>query len=195
MQTIFRAANSLLALCLLALMPQMAHSQAAAPAKPAPGTPLQPSQELDRILSGIEKQLVPLAEAMPEEKFEFVPSGPGSDFKGVNSFAKHVKHLTEANDYYFADPPMSQAEFKAKEEAIEKLTSKADILQAFKDSFKQAHAYVAGITPENAWLALPSGRSRASLAAYTMQHMMDHYGQMVVYLRMNGIVPPASRPK
>ena len=190
MQTQVRVANSLLALCLLASTPLFAQSQAA---KPTPGTPLQPSQELDHILSGIEKQLVPLAEAMPDDKFDFVPAAPGADFKNVRTFAGQLKHVTEANDYFFSDSQMTQAQFKAKRDAIEKLSTKADIVQALKDSFTQAHAYVAAITPENAWLALPGGRTRASTAAYAMQHMMDHYGQLVVYLRMNGIIPPASR--
>ncbi len=195
MQTILRAASSLLALCLLASMPQLAQSQMASAAKPAAGTPLQPSQELDKILSGIEMEFVPLAEAMPADKFDFAPAVAGGDFKGVRTFAGQIKHVTEANDYFLSEPAMTAAEFKAKRDAIEKLTTKADIIQAFKDSFKTAHAFMAGTTPENAWEALPSGRSRAGMAAYAMQHMMDHYGQLVVYLRMNGIVPPASRPR
>ena len=162
-------------------------------AKPAAGTPQQPSQELDKILSGIEKEFVPLAEAMPDDKFDFAPPVADGDFKGVRTFAGQIKHVAEANDYYFADPALNPAEFKAKRDAIEKLTAKADIIQALKDSFKLAHAYMAAITQENAWLALAGGRTRASMAAYGMQHTMDHYGQLVVYLRMNGIVPPASR--
>jgi hypothetical protein len=189
------AASSLLALCLLASMPGVAAAQAAKPAKPAPGTPVAPAQALESVLSGIEKQFVPLAEAMPEDKFDFAPPAGSGDFKGVRTFAGQIKHVAEANYYYFSDPPMSPADFKAKRDAIEKLTSKADIVQALKDSFKLAHAYVASVTPENAWVALPSGFTRASLAAYGMQHTMDHYGQLVVYLRMNGIIPPASRPR
>ncbi len=192
MQMELRAASSLLALCLLASIPSFAHAQAA-PAKPAPGTVLQPSQELDKILSGIEKEFVPLAEAMPEDKFEFAPTVAGGDFKGVRTFGGQIKHVTEANVYFLTEPAMTPAEFKAKRDAIEKLTTKAEIIQAFKDSFTQAHAFMAATTPENAWQALPSGRSRAGMAAYAMQHMMDHYGQLVVYLRMNGIIPPASR--
>lgn len=193
MKTVFRAAGSLLALGVLAAMPQLAQSQMASAAKPAAGTALQPAQELDKILSGIEKEFVPLAEAMPEDKFEFAPTAAGGDFKGVRTFGGQIKHVTEANVYFLSEPPMSPAEFKAKREAIEKLTTRAEILQAFKDSFKQAHAFMAGTTAENAWQALPNGRSRVGMAAYAMQHMMDHYGQLVVYLRLNGIVPPASR--
>ena len=194
MQTTLRRASAMLALCLLVSTPHFAHAQMANAAKPAPGTPVAPSQALESILSGIEKEFVPLAEAMPDDKFDFAPPVADGDFKDVRTFAGQIKHVTEANDYYFSDHQLTQAEFKVKRDAIEKLTSKADIIQALQDSFKLAHAYMAGITPENAWLALPGGRTRASMAAYGMQHTMDHYGQLVVYLRMNGIVPPASRP-
>jgi len=81
---------------------------------------------------------------------------------------------------------------KAKHDAIEKLTSKAEIVQALKDSLAQAHTYVGGITAENAFVTTEHG-TRGGMAAFGLAHMMDHYGQMVVYLRMNGIVPPASR--
>ena len=75
---------------------------------------------------------------------------------------------------------------------FEKLKTKAEIVKALKDSFAQAHAYVDSITPENAFVNTSMG-TRAGKAAFGMAHLMDHYGQMVVYLRMNGIVPPASR--
>lgn len=189
---IARRAGFLLALCLFAVT--YAHPQPAKQARPAPGTPVAPSQALDAVLSGIEKEFVSLVQAMPDDKFDFAPPAGNGDFKGVRTFAGQVKHVTEANDYYFTDPPLSSADFKAKRDAIEKLTSKAEIVQALQDSFKLAHAYIAATTPENAWIALPNGFTRASFAAYGMQHTMDHYGQLVVYLRMNGIVPPASRP-
>ena len=65
-------------------------------------------------------------------------------------------------------------------------------MQALKDSFTQAHTYVDGITPENAFIQTSNG-TRGGQAAFGIAHFMDHYGQMVEYLRMNGIVPPASR--
>jgi hypothetical protein len=75
---------------------------------------------------------------------------------------------------------------------IDKLKTKAEILKALKDSFALAHAYVDSITPENAFVQTSNG-TRAGMASLGLAHVMDHYGQMVEYLRMNGIVPPASR--
>ena len=106
--------------------------------------------------------------------------------------AGRVKHVAQANYYFFGDPKVTQDEAKAKNEALEKLTSKADIIKALKESFVQAHAYVDSTTAENAFVTTASG-TRGGMAAFGMAHLMDHYGQMVVYLRMNGIVPPASR--
>ena len=183
----------ILACCLLAAAQTLALAQAAAPAKPAPGTPVPPAQALGTILSTIEKEFVGAAEAMPEDKFNFAPPASAGEFKGVRTFSGQIKHVIESNNYFFGGPSFTEADYKIKSDMIEKLTTKADIVKALKDSFAQAHAFVDGINNENAWLALPASGTRASMAAFGMAHMNDHYGQLVVYLRMNGIVPPASR--
>jgi hypothetical protein len=190
MQSPTQIARRLLGCCLLAAASTLAMAQNAAPAKPAVGTPVPPAQAFGKVLSTIEGEFVPLVEAMPENKFDFAPSPSMGEYKGVRTFAEQVKHVTEANDFYFHDPSKPLTDFRP---GIEKLKTKAEIVQALKDSFAIAHAYVDAITPENAFLTIPSGMTRASSAAQGMAHMMDHYGQMVEYLRMNGIVPPASR--
>jgi uncharacterized damage-inducible protein DinB len=185
-----RIATRLLLCCAVAAAPAFALAQAA-PAKPAVGTQMTPSATYDKLLSGMEKEFVDAAEAMPEDKFDFAPPASAGEFKGVRSFGAQVKHVAQAN-YYFFGGNMSDADGKAKNDAIEKLTSKADIIQALKDSFTLAHTYIAGITQQNAFVMTEHG-TRGGMAAFGIAHMMDHYGQMVVYLRMNGIVPPASR--
>jgi len=148
-----------------------------------------PAQIYGKLLGLFEKEFVSAAEAMPEDKFNFAPAQ--GEFKGVRSFGAQIKHVAEDN-YYFFGGNISEADLKAKSDSIEKLTSKADIIQALKDSFTLAHTYVDGITPENAFVTTEHG-TRGGMASFGMAHIMDHYGQMVVYLRMNGIVPPASR--
>ena len=184
-----RIAARLLLCCAAAAAPAFALAQEAAPAKPAVGTPQTPSQVYGKLLGLIEKEFVSAAEAMPEDKFNFSPTQ--GEFKGVRSFGAQVKHVAESN-YYFFGGNMSEADMKTKSDAIEKLTTKADILQALKASLTLAHSYVDGITPENAFVTTEHG-TRGGMASFGIAHMMDHYGQMVVYLRMNGIVPPASR--
>jgi len=190
-----RTASRLLACCLLAASSTFVFAQAAAPATPAKppvGAVMPPAQVYGKLLSLLESEFVGAAEAMPEDKYNFAPTTAIGDFKGVRTFAGQVKHVAESNYYFFAGPNFTDAEDKAKTESIEKLTSKADIVKALKDSFVMAHAYVDSITPDNAFVMTANG-TRGGMAAFGMAHFMDHYGQMVEYLRMNGIVPPASR--
>jgi hypothetical protein len=181
---------SLSACCLLAATSSLAHAQMAA--KPAVGTQVPPAQVYDKLLSGMEKEFVDAAEAMPEEKYNFAPPATAGEFKGVRSFGAQVKHVAEANYYFFGGDSMTEAQGKANDEAIEKLTSKADIVKALKDSFGVAHKYIATITKDNAFEMTAHG-TRGGMAAMGIAHFMDHYGQMVEYLRMNGMIPPASR--
>jgi uncharacterized damage-inducible protein DinB len=190
-----RIAKSALACCLLAAASTVAFAQAAPatpPAKPAVGTAIPPSQVYGKLLSGMEQEFVSAAEAMPEDKYNFAPTTAIGEFKGVRTFGQQVKHVAEANYFFFGGPNFSEADDKVKSEAIEKLTSKADIVKALKESFVAAHAFVDGITQENAFVMTSNG-TRGGMAAFGLAHFMDHYGQMVEYLRMNGIVPPASR--
>jgi hypothetical protein len=175
--------------CLLAAASTFVLAQAAAPAKPAVGTQMTPAQTYDKLLTGMEKEFVDAAEAMPEDKYNFAPPVSAGDFKGVRTFGEQVKHVAQANGYFFHDPNKPMVDNKAD---FDKLKTKAEIVKALKDSFAQAHAYIAGITPENAFVMTANG-TRGGMSAFGIAHMMDHYGQMVEYLRMNGIVPPASR--
>lgn len=188
----FRIPGRILTCCLIAGASTLAHSQAAAPAKPAVGTVMTPAQTYGKLLTMLESEFVGAAEAMPEDKYSFAPSASMGEFKGVRTFGDEVKHVADANWYFFGPANVSEADAKAKSDAIGKLTTKAEIVQALKDSFKQAHAYVDGITPQNAFVMTANG-TRAGMAAFGIAHFMDHYGQMAEYLRMNGIVPPASR--
>jgi DinB superfamily len=155
---------------------------------------------VDREISTIEKQIVEAAEAMPEDKFNFSPGSlniSGSDYKGVRTFAVQIKHIASSN--YFIWSPLTGDKIP---ESIKDgngpadLRTKAEILKFLKDSFALGHRAAATFTAEN-MLQTPenSKSSRLHLAEFGVIHASDHYGQMVEYLRMNGIVPPASRGK
>jgi uncharacterized damage-inducible protein DinB len=91
-----------------------------------------------------------------------------------------------------------QSEAMPKAKAIEKLQTKAEIVQALKDSYVFAHRAVATLTAQNELEQVKvfgHVYTRVGLMVFGVVHMNDHFGQMVVYLRMNGIVPPSSRPK
>ena len=187
-----RIAALLFACCLLSAT-ALAQAPAAAPPKPAPGTAVPPAQVYGKLLTLLESEFVGAAEAMPEDKYNFAPTTAIGEFKGVRTFGQQIKHVAESNAYFFGGPNATEADIKSRSEAIEKLTSKADIVKALKDSFTQAHAFVDGITADNAFVTMPSGGTRGGMAAFGLAHTMDHYGQLVEYLRLNGIVPPASR--
>lgn len=177
--------------CLLASC-SLAFSQATAPAKPAVGTAVPPAQVYGKLLTLLEGEFVSAAEAMPEDKYSFAPAATMGEYKGVRTFGEEVKHVAESNYYFFGGSSFTEADVKAKSDAIDKLKTKAEIVQALKDSFTQAHTFVDGIAPDNAFVMTANG-TRGGMAAFGIAHFMDHYGQMVEYLRMNGIVPPASR--
>ncbi len=153
---------------------------------------------VDHEISVIEKQVVDAAEAMPEEKFNFTPESlsiQGDDYKGVRSFAVQVKHVGASN--YFIWSPLTGDKVP---ESIKDgngpvaLKSKAEIINFLKDSFALGHKAAATLSPENMMQTVGKGKStRLHLAEFGVAHAYDHYGQMVEYLRMNGIVPPASR--
>ncbi len=177
----------------------------AAAANPQAAMQAKPDQKptfamvLDRSLSNVEHEVVPAAEAMPEDKFNFAPTQ--GEFKTVRTFAQQVKHIAAANyllgSGILAEKPPLDLEG---ENGPAKITSKADVVQFLKDSFTYLHKAMNSID-ENNVLGLvqspfgPNKVSRLGLAIGAISHPFDHYGQMVEYLRMNGIIPPASRPK
>jgi uncharacterized damage-inducible protein DinB len=153
---------------------------------------------VDREIGNIEKEIVEAAEAMPEDKFNFSPESlniPGGNYKGVRTFAVQVKHVAASN--YFLWSPLTGdklPEGLKDGNGPEDLKTKADIIKFLKDSFALGHRAATTLTAEN-MLQVPehSKSTRLHLATFAVAHAFDHYGQMVEYLRMNGIVPPATR--
>jgi uncharacterized damage-inducible protein DinB len=168
-------------------------------AAPAPqAVPPTLASALDREITAVEKQIIDIAEAMPEDKFNFSPESlniPGADYKGVRSFAVQVKHIAASN--YFIWSPLTGEKLPEglkDGNGPEALKNKADIIKFLKDSFALGHRAAATMTSENMLLTPEKSKSsRLRLATFGVAHAYDHYGQMVEYLRMNGIVPPASR--
>ena len=154
-------------------------------------------QALDRSVSNLEREFVSAADAMPDEKYGFTPTN--GEFKGVRTFAQQIKHVAAVNYMYGAailgeKPPADVND----EEGPTSLTAKADVLKYLRDSFAYVHKAIASINEQNLVEPIKSPFGEASItrlgvATSVAAHGFDHYGQMVEYLRMNGIVPPASR--
>lgn len=155
----------------------------------------------ERLLNYIEKHIVEVAEAMPENRYDFTPDSlliPGSAFKGVRSFAGQIKHL--ATDNILIWSAITGDEIPAGIEDVNgpaNLKTKAAILAYLKQSFAIGHKAIATLTTNNAMDMMPfrgDKLPRVDLAFYALTHANEHYGQLAIYLRMNGIIPPASRP-
>ncbi|HTZ84716.1 MAG TPA: DinB family protein [Candidatus Acidoferrales bacterium] len=155
------------------------------------------TQLLDHSITNFEHEFVPAAEAMPEDKYGFAPTN--GEFKGVRTYAQQIKHVAAVNYELAAaileqKPPVDIGD----ESGPASITSKADIIKYLNESFAYVHKAIATINEGNVTQTVrsPFGEgkvSRLGLAMSVPSHGFDHYGQMVVYLRMNGIVPPASR--
>ena len=143
------------------------------------------------MLTGLEKEFTSAAEAMPADKYSFAPpSTNGAQFDGVRTFAQEITHVAQANYNYASGVGKMKPDVDVK--GLSKLTDKTQVLAALAASFAYAHKAIATLTPQNAFESAYGNASRASLAGGVVAHAFDHYGQMVEYLRMNGIVPPAS---
>jgi hypothetical protein len=172
-------------------------SHAAAQSPQAPPTV---ASVVDREVSSIEQQILDVAEAMPEDKFNFSPEGlniRGSAYKGVRSFAVQLKHVAASNNFIWSHLTGDRLPEGLNDgNGPTDLKTKADIILFLKHSFALGHKAAATLTPDNLLQVPEGGKStRLHLAEFGVAHAYDHYGQMVEYLRMNGIVPPASRGK
>jgi DinB superfamily len=194
-----RAASPFLALlCAIAMTTPAARAQRGSMAEHKAPTF---ASILDANYREVEEEVVSAAEAMPEDKYSFAPTH--GDFKGVRTFAEEVKHIAFANHLYFG-PLMGEtfdtAHIESEANGPQSIKTKAEIVKYLKDSFALGHRAIATFTAENLITPLPKPvfpflSTRLTIADIATWHPMDHYGQMVEYLRMNGIIPPASRPR
>lgn len=175
--------------------PQVLNTKAAAPLDAQ-----RERRALQLLLKIAEQEIVPAVEAMPTDKFGFAPTD--GEFKGVRTFGQMVKHLSATNHILAAaalgeEPPADAGD----ELGPETVRTKAEILTYLKGSFAHLDKAVEAVgqvnTPVNPSPISPLKRgevTRSALVVESLMHAADHYGQIVEYLRMNGVVPPASRP-
>src|SRR5436190_549569 len=165
------------------------------------GLDTQQEKQALRVLLKIAERLVgSAADAMPADKYGFAPTD--GEFKGVRTFGQMVKHLSATNYILAAaalgeEPPADAGD----EQGPEAARTKAEIINYLKGSFVKLDNAIEAVGQTN--LPVKSSpisplksaeATRIALVEESLMHAADHYGQMVEYLRMNGIVPPASRP-
>jgi hypothetical protein len=160
--------------------------------KVAVGSAMDPAQAQQVLLGMFEHELMGVVNAMPESKFDFAPGasnfapGTTATFSGVRTFAQQCTHLAQANYFFFQS--FGGAKPSVDVRSLSNLKTKAEIVPAFQA--------VATMTPADAYTTIEGVdgmHTRATVASFAVAHGFDHYGQMVEYLRMNGIVPPGSK--
>jgi hypothetical protein len=144
----------------------------------------------------IERSFVALADAMPAEKFGFKPTD--GEFTNVRTFGEQVKHVACSNFAFFNEIEKKEPPDGCGSGGPHPAKTKEEINAYLRESFAYAGRVLRTMTPANA--LEPAGgpyggmSTRLGLTTLAVWHASDHYGQLVMYLRMNRIVPPASRP-
>jgi hypothetical protein len=144
----------------------------------------------------LEHDLAGLAEAMPAERYDFRPTSGA--FADVRTFGEQVRHV--ATMLYMTAAIVLQERSPygpgAHDNGPDTIRTRAEALQYLAGAFAYARKAAASLDEKNQFDQLRTyfgSQSRVEVAAGLVYHSYDHYGQMVVYARMNGIVPPSSR--
>ena len=152
---------------------------------------------IERLFNKIESDILTTAEAMPESKFNFTPESlniKDSDFKGVRSFAGQIMHIATDNILIWSAITGDSVRQDIEDvNGPKNIKTKKEVIEYLKSSFAVGRKAISTLSSENAmdmiqfrWRKLP----RLDLAFYALTHSNEHYGQMALYLRMCGIIPP-----
>jgi uncharacterized damage-inducible protein DinB len=142
-----------------------------------------------------EGNFLALAEAMPEDKYSFIPTT--GKFDDARSFGEQVKHVACAQFAFFNEFEGKKPPDDCEKGGHDPAKTKAELIKYLEDSFDYSNRVLATLTEKNALdrvegrYAAPNTKLGISVAA--VWHITDHYGQLVEYLRLNGIVPPMTQ--
>jgi uncharacterized damage-inducible protein DinB len=174
---------------------KMLQKSSSKPAAQQDDVPKSIAESISGTLQFVEGSFLGVAEAMPENKYSFIPTA--GNFDGVRSFGEQVKHVACAQFAFF-----NEFEGKKPPEDCEKgghdpARTKPELIKYLKDSFDYSNRVLATLTVNNA-LERVEGRyagpnTKFGISVVAVWHITDHYGQIVEYLRMNGIVPPVTQ--
>ena len=153
------------------------------------------SESVSSTLQFAEGNLLGLAEAMPEDKYSFIPTH--GNFSGARTFGEQIKHVACAQIAFFNEFEGKKPPDDCEKGGHDPAKSKSELLKYLKDSFDYGNSVLATLTAQNA-LDRVEGRyggpnTKLGISVIAVWHITDHYGQLVEYLRMNGIVPPQTQ--
>lgn len=155
---------------------------------------------IDRLFNKVESDIMSTAEAMPADKFDFTPDSlhiSGAAFDGVRTFAGQIMHLATDNILIWSAINDQKITYDIPDvNGPKNIKTKKEVTDYLKYSFEIGRKAIKTITAGTAtelkefrWRKL----SKLDLAFYGIVHASEHYGQMVVYLRMCGIIPPPTK--
>jgi uncharacterized damage-inducible protein DinB len=150
------------------------------------------AESVSGTLQFAEGNFLGVAEAMPEDKYSYIPAG--GNFDGVRSFGEQVKHVACAQFAFFNEFEGKKPPDDCEKGGHDPAKTKAELIKYLKDSFDYSNRVLATLTANNA-LDRVEGRyagpnTKLGISVIAVWHITDHYGQLVAYLRLNGIVPP-----
>jgi uncharacterized damage-inducible protein DinB len=181
-------AGALLALAVTSGSFMLARSASKAP-QPAPSS----SQAVLSQWNEIGRKLIAMAEDFPEDKYDFKPT------PAQRTFAEQLLHVS-ASMYYFTDPALGQKPRYPDDPKRDGLKTKAEIVAFMKKCVEDGAAVIKSKGDKGMSEPVTDPESKqqmqiSDLAYGLTEHSGEHYGQLVVYYRVAGLVPPESRPK
>jgi uncharacterized damage-inducible protein DinB len=157
--------------------------------KPAAG----PAQVVLESWNDVGRKLTAMAEDFPEDKYDFKPT------PAQRSFAEQLLHAANAN-YFFTNPAMGKPMPPQEDPKRDQFKTKADIVAFVKKAFADGAAAIQAKGDKGMSDLMVDPFAHQQVRVYDMaygfiEHSGEHYGQLVVYYRLSGLVPPESRPK
>jgi len=152
------------------------------------------ASSLAYMWNDVKQDFIALADAMPEDKWSFKPTHGA--FDGARTFAEQVKHVACANEAWAKKLRREGPPDHCDTGGPNLAKTKAELMRYLRDSLTMMDAGITATSSENLLSPLTgpyAGDNRLEVVTSALWHVSDHYGQLVEYLRMNGIVPPASR--
>ena len=171
-------------------------TKAERPQRPFVGdVPKTVADSVAETLKFAEGNFIGVAEAMPENKYDCVPTS--GKFDDVRSFGEQVKHVACAQFAFFNEFEGKKPPDNCEKGGHDPAKTKAELIKYLKESFDYSNRVIASLTANNA-LDRIEGRyagpnTKLGISVVSVWHLTEHYGQLVEYLRMNGIVPPMTQ--
>ena len=174
---------------------QAAYRPASRESSDEPQMPKSIAESVSSTLQYAEGTLLGLAEAMPENKYSFIPTT--GNFAGVRSFGEQIKHVACAQFAFFNEFEGKKPPDDCEKGGHDPAKTKSELVKYLKDSFDYGNRVLASLDPQNA-LDRVEGRyagpnTKLGISVVAAWHIADHYGQLVEYVRMNDIVPPQTQ--